>query len=74
MEKKKRPEFLTEEHLNFLDDLQEEEGLNMCGAKRPLMREFPRLDGEQALQILLYWTSKFSERQKQKKAVPEDAG
>lgn len=65
-----RPDFITDEHLQFLDDLREDGITNMFGAGRYLDEEFPELsDGrnsfhssETARAILKYWMDSFGER------------
>jgi hypothetical protein len=58
-EKKVRPAFATEAHLVFLDDLRESGETNMYGARPYLMREFPALSREQAIQVVVYWMDSF---------------
>lgn len=62
MEKKERPEFVSDEHLEFLDELRESGETNMFGARPYLMRYFPGLSKEEAGDVLSYWMSSFSER------------
>lgn len=66
-----RPEFVTEEHLKYLDALRESGVTNMFGAGQYLDNEFPDLIGEEhvgshssakARKILAYWMETFSER------------
>lgn len=56
---KARPEFCTDEHLEFLDDLRESGETNMFGARPYLMEEFPDLDAKQASSVLSYWMKSF---------------
>ena len=64
-----RPEIVTEEHLEYLDELRESGETNMYGAGSFLENEFPELAGgssfhssPQARQILKYWMDSFTER------------
>lgn len=57
-----KPEFVTNEHLEFLDDLRESGETNMFGARPYLMDEFPDLDQDKAKQVLGYWMHTFGER------------
>ncbi len=52
----------TQEHLEFLDDLRELGGVNMYGARRPLMDEFPELDKNEARAVLKEWMRTFAEQ------------
>ena len=56
-----KPEFVTEEHLEYLDDLRESGATNMFGAAPYLMDEFG-LDKREARAVLSYWMTSFSER------------
>lgn len=51
----KKPEYLTEEHLVYLDGLQESGTANMLGAVSFILRQFPDLTEQQARQVLIYW-------------------
>ncbi len=57
-----KPEYLTEEHLLFLDRLRESGVTNMFGAVPYILLEFPDLSEQQAKQVLLYWMKTFSDR------------
>lgn len=57
-----RPEFVTEEHLVFLDNLRESGATNMWGAGEYLENEYPELSEKEAGKILLYWMDTFGER------------
>lgn len=57
-----RPVMLTEEHLEYLDDLRESGVTNMFGATPHLQEEFPELTYQDAKAILVYWMKTFSER------------
>ena len=61
-----RPEFLTDEHLEYLDELRESGDTNMYGATPYLRAEF-FMDREEANAVLaycvvVYWMRTFSER------------
>ena len=60
---KKRPDIVTDEHLEFLDDLREMGTINMFGARPNLIAEFG-LPKKDAAEILTYWMESFGERQK----------
>ena len=53
-----RPENVTDDHLDYLDDLRESGVINMFGAGEYLEEEFS-LDKEEAKEILLYWMASF---------------
>ena len=59
-----RPNFLSEEHIEFLDGLKESGQTNMSGATPYLMGEFPELEEMEARYILAYWVKTFDERKK----------
>jgi hypothetical protein len=61
-EKIERPDFVLDEHLDFLDDLRESGDTNMYGARPYLMDEFPELNKYQASDVLTYWMRTFSDR------------
>lgn len=54
-----RPDYVTNEHLWFLDDLRESGLINMFGARPSLMKEFPKLGKDTAADILSYWMESF---------------
>jgi hypothetical protein len=56
-----RPEFVTEEHLQFLDQLRESGEINMFGAA-PYLAEFFDLTQQEARKVLAYWMQTFSSR------------
>lgn len=58
-----RPEFCTDEMLEFLDDLRESGDTNMFGARPYIENRFEDLTSKEASKVLLYWMSSFSERQ-----------
>lgn len=53
-----RPEYVTNEHLSFLDDLRESAVINMFGAANYLVTEFG-IDRNTARNILTYWMETF---------------
>lgn len=64
METIERPEFITNDHLAFLDDLRDSGATNMFGARKYIYEEFPELSKEQAGEVLSYWMKTFSSRKK----------
>ena len=56
-----RPEFVTDEHLQFLDQLRESGEINMFGAA-PYIAEFFDLPMQQARKVLTYWMQTFKSR------------
>jgi hypothetical protein len=54
-----RPEFVTDEHLEYLDELRESGETNMFGARPYLLSEFPELTKSEAGQVLSYWMVTF---------------
>jgi hypothetical protein len=57
-----RPEFVTDEHLEYLDFLRQTGVTNMFSASPYVAREFPELTRKEAETVLLYWMRTFSER------------
>ena len=55
-----RPDFVTEEHLLYLDDLRESGVTNMYGAGTYLEEAF-ELSREKATKILAYWMKSFGD-------------
>jgi len=53
-----RPDFVTDEHLEYLDDLRESGITNMFGASPYVKAEFD-LDDRTARKILTYWMQSF---------------
>ena len=58
----KRPENITEDHLEYLDGLRESGVTNMFGATTYLEEEFDNLDNKSSRTILTYWMKTFGER------------
>jgi len=58
-----RPQFVTDEHLSYLDDLSESGAINMFAAGVWLKDAFG-LDRESAKEVLMYWMKTFSARQR----------
>lgn len=56
-----RPEFVKQEHLDFLDVLRESGETNMFGARPFLEREFPELTGLVSSKVLSYWMKTFGQ-------------
>lgn len=65
MSEVKRPDLVTEEHLEYLDDLRDLGITNMFGASPYLVKEFD-LTEQEARQVLSYWMTTFGERHKEK--------
>ena len=57
-----RPEIVTDEHLEYLDDLRESGEINMYGARVYLLTDFVELSKQEAATILTYWMKSFEER------------
>ena len=53
-----RPTFITDEHLEYLDDLRDGGETNMFGAGRYLMKAF-KVHSPVAREILAYWMKTF---------------
>jgi len=58
-----RPDFVADEHLEYLDDLRESGVTNMFGARAYLLDEFDALEEKEAGKILTYWMQTFGDRQ-----------
>lgn len=61
MKAEARPDFITDEHLEFLDDLRDSGVTNMFGARPYIIDEFPDLTEEQAKDTLTYWMHTFGD-------------
>jgi hypothetical protein len=57
-----KPEFVTDDMLEYLDDLRESGITNMFGARPYIEDEFPDLTSKEAGEVLIYWMYTFSER------------
>lgn len=57
-----QPSFVSENHLEFLDDLRESGETNMFGARPYLLEEFPDLSKQQAAEVLKFWMVTFPRR------------
>ena len=57
-----RPHIVEDEHLEFLDQLQESATTNMFGAATYLRYEYPNLSKPDARKVLMYWMESFGER------------
>lgn len=57
-----RPDFILDEHLEYLDALRESGQTNMFGARPYLASEYPDLTRAQASEVLTYWMRTFGER------------
>ena len=58
MSESKRPELVTDEHLEYLDDLRESGVTNMFGAGGYIEKEFC-VNKKDAREILKYWMESF---------------
>lgn len=54
-----RPDFVTDEHLEYLDDLRESGVTNMFGARQYVQGAFPELSEKEAGAVLGYWMKTF---------------
>ena len=54
----KRADYITDEHLKWLDDLQESGTINMHGAYIPLLNKFRELSMDEAKIVVTYWWMK----------------
>jgi hypothetical protein len=66
--KVKMPDFVTEEHFEYLDEFRELGIANMYGAPVYVEEEFG-VSKEESIQIVSYWMKTFKERQKENKNV-----
>jgi len=57
-----RPDFVKEEHLIFLDNLQESGDTNMVAASDYIYAAYQDLTKQQARSIAAYWMSTFTDR------------
>ena len=55
-----RPENITDEHLEFLDDLRESGETNMIGASSYVAEEF-EMDKHEAREVCKYWRNTFGQ-------------
>jgi hypothetical protein len=62
-EEEPRPEFVTDEHLRFLDALRESGEINMFGAA-PHIADLFEIPMQQARKILTYWMRTFTTRKR----------
>lgn len=62
METEVKPDFVEDEHLEYLDILRKSGVTNMYGARPYLIEEFPELSKDEAGKVLMYWMHTFSER------------
>lgn len=60
MEKQKRPEIVSDDHLSYLDDLRESGETNMFGAV-PYLQGMFGMSKSDARTILTYWMSTFGQ-------------
>lgn len=57
-----RPDFVTDEHLEFLDELRSSGVTNMYGAAPYVQKAFKGLGHDKSVRVLTYWMRTFSER------------
>lgn len=57
----KRPSFVTDDHLTYLDGLRESGVTNMYGATPYIQSEYPELTKEQTKGLLMYWLKTFGQ-------------
>jgi len=62
MSTKEKPDFVTDEHLEYLDALRESGITNMFGAASYINRDFG-MNMEKSTETLCYWMDTFSDRQ-----------
>lgn len=55
-----RPKIVTDEHLEFLDELRESGKTNMFGAEPYILQEF-NVTKHEAYEILTYWMDSFGD-------------
>ena len=60
-EEEPRPEFVTDAHLEFLDELRESGEINMFGAA-PYLTDIFDLSKQEARKVLTYWMQTFGTR------------
>ena len=56
-----RPEYVIDEHLEYLDALRGSGETNMFGARPYLQNAFPSLDKKVSADILSYWMNTFGD-------------
>ena len=59
MKQAEKPDFVSDEHLVYLDKLRASGATNMFGAGPFLLRKFPNLSKQQAHGVLGYWMDTF---------------
>lgn len=59
-----RPDYVTQEHLDYLDGLRESGVTNMFGATTYIVRHFPLCKVENARKILSYWMETFGNEER----------
>ena len=57
-----REEFITDDHLDFLNVLRETGSTNMFAAVPYIKREFPNLSTEECRKVLRYWMKTFNDQ------------
>lgn len=64
MTKHERPPIVTDEHLEYLDDLRKSGATNMYGAGVYLRDEWPSLSQKESHEILGYWMKTFGDEER----------
>jgi hypothetical protein len=57
-EREAKPGFITEEHLAYLDDVEEAGCTNIWGARPYIMVRFPELTYSEANEVIVYWNNR----------------
>ncbi len=57
-----RADFITDEHLDYLDELRDSGKTNMFGAGSYVQQAYPELNRSETRQVLAYWMRTFAER------------
>ena len=63
----KRPDYVRDEHLEYLDGLRKSGATNMLGAVPYLRAVFPTLSKFKAGRVLAHWMNTFTQRHKEEK-------
>lgn len=59
-----KPDFITEDYLEFLDCLRDSGRIKMPGARPYFQKTFAELSYKEASEIITYWMKTFSKRNK----------
>jgi len=66
-----RPCYITDEHLEYLDELRESGVVNMFGSAPYLAEEYG-LDKNESRKIVAYWMTSFDERHPEKERTVDE--